>query len=92
MGSNPTSATEHVSEWLKERVCKTRMRKQTVGSNPTMLSKKNFNTKLLNMDAIEMAKDIIATLEDFVNFTEPDEIEPDYEERIKEAYELLVEY
>ena len=44
------------------------------------------------MDAIEMAKDIIATLEDLVNFTEPDEIEPEYEERIKEAYELLVEY
>ena len=39
-----------------------------------------------------MEKDIIATLEDLVNFTEPDEIEPDYVERIKEAYELLVEY
>jgi hypothetical protein len=44
------------------------------------------------MDAIEMAKDIIATLENLVTFAEPDEIEPDYVERIKEAYELLVEY
>ena len=44
------------------------------------------------MNAIEMAKDIIATLEGLVTFTEPDEIEPDYVERIKEAYELLVEY
>lgn len=41
---------------------------------------------------IEMAKDIIATLQGFVNFTEPDEVEEYYAESIKEAYELLVEY
>lgn len=44
------------------------------------------------MEVIKQAKDIIATLEDFVNFTEPDEVEEDYAERIREAYELLVEY
>lgn len=44
------------------------------------------------MTTFEMAKDIIATLEDLINFNEPDEIEPDYEERIQEAYKLLVEY
>ena len=38
-----------------------------------------------------MAKDIIATLEDFVNFTEPDEVEEYYAESIREAYELLVD-
>jgi len=42
------------------------------------------------MNAIETAKDIIAILEDFVNFTEPHEVEDDYTERIKEAYDLLV--
>ena len=44
------------------------------------------------MNSIEMAKDIIATLQDFVNFTEPDEVEESYAENIREAYELLVEY
>lgn len=44
------------------------------------------------MDIIEQAKDIIATLEDFVNFIEPDEVEEDYAQRIREAYELLIEY
>ena len=38
-----------------------------------------------------MAKDIIATLEDFVKFTELNEVDEDYAERIKESYELLVE-
>jgi hypothetical protein len=42
------------------------------------------------VDAIEMAKDIIAVLEHFVWFTEPHEVEDDYAERIKEAYDLLV--
>lgn len=44
------------------------------------------------MNVIEQAKDIIATLEDFVSFTEPDEVEEDYAQRIREAYELLIEY
>lgn len=39
-----------------------------------------------------MAKDIIATLENLVNFNEPYEVEEDYLEKIREAYELLVEY
>ena len=47
---------------------------------------------LSDMNVIEQAKDIIATLEDFVNFTEPDEVEEDYAQRIREAYELLIEY
>ena len=38
-----------------------------------------------------MAKDIIAVLEDLINFNEPDEIDEEYQEKIKEAYELLVE-
>ena len=42
------------------------------------------------VDAIEMAKDIIAVLEHFVQFTEPHEVEDDYAERIEEAYDLLV--
>ena len=37
-----------------------------------------------------MAKDIIATLEYFVKFTEPYEVDDDYAERIEEAYELLL--
>lgn len=41
------------------------------------------------VDAIEMAKDIIATLEHLVWFTEPHGVD-DYAERIKEAYDLLV--
>lgn len=44
------------------------------------------------MKEFEMAKDIIATLENLVNFNEPDEVEEDYLEKIREAYELLVEY
>ena len=40
------------------------------------------------VDAIEMAKDIIAVLEYFVYF-EPHGVD-DYAERIKEAYDLLV--
>ncbi len=44
------------------------------------------------MSTFEMAKDIIAELENFINFTEENEIEPDYADRIKEAYELIVEY
>lgn len=44
------------------------------------------------MNEFEMAKDIIATLEDLVNFNELDEVEEDYLEKIREAYELLVEY
>ena len=44
------------------------------------------------MTTFEMAKDIIATLEDCINFNEPDEIELAYEVRIKEAYDLLVNY
>ena len=43
------------------------------------------------MDIMEMAKDIIATLEDFVNFVEPDDVDESYAEKIKESYELLVE-
>lgn len=43
------------------------------------------------MNSIEMAKDIIATLEYFVNFTEPDEVDESYAESIREAYELLVD-
>lgn len=43
------------------------------------------------MTEIEMAKQIIATLEDLVRFNEPDDIEDDYKERIREAHELLVE-
>lgn len=42
--------------------------------------------------SFEMAKEIIATLEHLIEFNEPDEIEKDYKERIKEAYELLIEY
>ena len=44
------------------------------------------------MKEFEMAKDIIATLEDLVKFFEPNEVEEDYLEKIREAYELLVEY
>ena len=51
------------------------------------------------MSTIEMAKDIIAELEDFINFTEEDEIEPDYAERVQfincdaeECEELCNEY
>ena len=44
------------------------------------------------MNSIEMAKDIIATLQDFVNFTEPYEVEESYAKNIREVYELLVEY
>lgn len=42
------------------------------------------------VDAIEMAKDIIAVLEHLVWFTELHKVENDYAERIKEAYDLLV--
>ena len=44
-----------------------------------------------DMDIMEMAKAIVATLEDFVKFTEPNEVDESYAEKIKEAYELLVE-
>ena len=44
------------------------------------------------MEEFEMAKEIIASLESLVRFNEPGDIEDDYKERIKEAYELLVEY
>lgn len=52
----------------------------------------NLRTLLINfdMDTIEMAKDIIAVLEYLTQFMEPQEVEDDYAERIKEAYELLV--
>ena len=43
------------------------------------------------MDIIEMANAIIATLEDFIKFAEPNEVDDSYAERIKESYELLVE-
>ena len=42
------------------------------------------------VNAIEMAKDIIAVLEYLTQFMEPQEVEDDYAERIKEAYDLLV--
>lgn len=42
--------------------------------------------------SFEMAKEIIATLEHLIKFNGPDEIENNYKERIKEAYELLIEY
>ena len=43
------------------------------------------------MNAIEMAEEIIATLEHLVRFNEPDEVDEDYAKKIEEAYELLRE-
>ena len=43
------------------------------------------------MTVLEMANAIISTLDDFVRFNLESEIESDYAEKIKEAYELLVE-
>ena len=66
-GSNPASATEHVSERSKERVRKTRMRKRIVGSNPTMLSKN------LNMLDFKLTGDIhndIDVVYDAVNYVQ----------------------
>lgn len=41
-------------------------------------------------NAIELAKDIVTTLTNFIVFTEPDEVDDDYAERIKKSHELLV--
>lgn len=41
-------------------------------------------------NAVELAKDIVATLTNFIVFTEPDEVDNDYAERIKKSRELLV--
>ena len=41
-------------------------------------------------NAVELAKDIVATLTNFIVFTEPDEVDDDYAERIKKSRELLV--
>lgn len=49
------------------------------------------NSNNFDMDVVEMAKDIVATLEDFIKFAEPNEVDESYAERIKESYELLVE-
>ena len=41
-------------------------------------------------NAVELAKDIVATLTNFIVFTEPNEVDDDYAERIKKSHELLV--